>query len=152
MYSSAQVFCFEGLENIASYPVALYMRKDFHYKVEVNAIVETLSDAGFFVGWQREIKIKRKQEIASMIPITLPISHIAVAFIFLIGCGSILSTLAFLAENNISWKMKQRRKKKFWIYLEQFFDGQRHYMKNLPERLQQQNKHSQNENNFPYLE
>ncbi len=156
MYSSLQVFCFEGLENIASYPVALYMRKDFHLKDKLNAIVGELSEVGFLAEWKKDSQFKRIEETPYTIPIfiQLSVSHISATLVFATGGGSLLGILTFFAETIISWKVKQQRwgRRNFWKYLEKFFDGDRHYFKNLPDRLNKHRRHSKNENYFPYLE
>ncbi|XP_037033032.1 uncharacterized protein LOC119072018 [Bradysia coprophila] len=51
-YSPLQMFCLERLENIASYPIALYMRKDFPLAAKVDTIARQLLEAGFFVRWE----------------------------------------------------------------------------------------------------
>lgn len=86
------------------------------------------------------------------IPLRLPITHITAALIFLVGPGLLMSIGAFIIEKFVFWKMKQGTENKILIYLEQFFDGQRHYFKNLPERLQDQNECYVSESVFPYLE
>lgn len=149
LYSSSQVFCFKDLENIASYPVSLYMRKDFRLKEKLNEIIEQLLEAGYFDKWKTDCHLRGKYEEPYTIPLQLPITHISAALIFLFGVGSLLSTSTFIFEKLIFWKMHQRVKHKIWIYLQQFVDGERHYFKNVPERLQQQNKYS--EPDFPYL-
>lgn len=145
-YSPSQVFCFNRLENIVSYPIAFYMRKDFHLKDKVNDIIARLLNAGFFEKFNFKSG-KNQMPDATLLP--LSVSHISLA-LFLIGVGSLLSILAFVVENYVFGKMKQRINCKIWKYIEQFFDGQRHYFKNIPERLQAQNRYS--EANFPYLE
>ncbi|KAG4079216.1 hypothetical protein HA402_004591 [Bradysia odoriphaga] len=148
-YLQSEVFCFENLENIASYPVALYMRKNFNRKTKVDATVQQLFEAGFFDKWKRDSQLPRKHEMPYTLPLRLPVTHISAVLIFIIGVGSLMSILTFAAEKLIFWKMKQPNKHAIWKYLEQFVDGQRHYLKNLPERLQQ-NRHS--ESIFPYVE
>lgn len=150
--SSPQMTCLDRSENIASYPIALYIRKDFRLKADMNAIIHQLLESGFFVKWKSNSQIEEKHESSDLEPVSLTIEHISTALIFLIGCGSVLSTSAFAAENIIYWKMKKRRKDRhrIWIYVEQFFDGRRHYFKNVPERLEMQNKNL--EERFPYLD
>lgn len=129
----------------------MYMRKDFYWKDKVNTIVQQLVEAGLFVKWQRDSQLHGKYEIPyAAQPIRLPISHASAALVFLIGVGSLMSISTFIVEQFVFWKMKQPNKLKIWMYLEQFVDGHRHYLKNVPERLQKQNKHS--EIIFPYLE
>ncbi len=156
MYSNLEVFCFEGLENIASYPVALYMRKDFYLKDKLNEIVGALSEVGFLAEWKKGYQFKRIEEMPYTIPLyrQLSISNISANLVFTVGGGSLLGILTLVAEIIISWKMKQQRwgRRNIWKYLEEFFDGDRHYFKNLPDRLQKQRRHSENENCFPFLE
>lgn len=148
---SSQMFCFDGLENIATFPIALYMRHDFYLKEEINEILQQSLEAGFFVKWQGDFQIERKHE-SDTEPVPLGIANISAVLVFFIGCGSMFSTSVFIVENIIYRKRKQQRGNKYniWFYLEQFFDGRRNYFKNVPERLQKQNKNF--DQPFPYLD
>lgn len=149
-YSPSNVFCFNKLENIASYPIALYMQKDFYLKKQVDNIIRKIFDAGLVEKWLQDSCIE-KYESRYYPPDQLSVAYIGAALVFFLGVGSLFSISTFIAEKLVSWKMKQPARHKIWIYLEQFFDGKRHYFKNLPERLQRQNKYYVSENMFPYL-
>lgn len=132
------MFCFDDFENIASYPIALYMRKDFALKADVDAIAQQLLEAGFFVKWESDSRIEGERKSPYIIPLQLTVTHISAALIFLLGCGLMASTSAFAVESYVYWKLKGQGKMKrtIWIYLEQFLDGRRNYLKNVPQRLQ----------------
>lgn len=57
LYSQSKIYCFNGLENIATYPIALYMRKSFHLKDKVNDIIQEVSEAGLFEKWKEDSRL-----------------------------------------------------------------------------------------------
>ena len=76
------MFCFDGFENIATYPIALYMRQDFPLKEQVNEIVQLLLESGFFVKWQNDNQVDRKRE-SDPGPVPLTITHVSLLFFFI---------------------------------------------------------------------
>lgn len=134
-YSPEKMFCFDRNEIIASYQPRLLMRKDFPFKSRVNEIIRNAFEGGLFVKWSRESKRQRERVIQHerFLAISLQVSF--GPFLFFCGCGSILATLALLSEYIIFKKMSQKNRSRIWVYLEQFFDGKRHYLTNLPEKL-----------------
>lgn len=150
-YSPSKIYCFDRLENIRSYSIALYMQKRFYLKEKVNDIITELFKGGLLEKWDKQSQMRRKYEVAYTIPLRLPVTHIMVPIVFVLGVGSFMSISTFIVEIYVFWKI-EHSKHKIWIYLEQFFDGQRHYLKNVPERLQELKKHSISETYYPYVE
>lgn len=66
--------------------------------------------------------------------------NVMAVVIFVLFTGSMMSTATFFVEKFIFWKMQQQRKCKIFIYLDQFVDGHRHYLKNLPTNMHEENR------------
>lgn len=144
LYSPSRIYCFDRLENIANYPIALYMQKNSNFKDKIDNVILTLSQFGLIEKWNTEItglSPNNKHSKGNNTPHQLKMENIMAVILFVVCTGTMISTSTFLVEKYIFWKMAQRRKAKIFIYLDQFVDGQRHYLKNLDEE----------EENFVYL-
>lgn len=106
---------------------------------KLNEIIWQLLEGGFFVKWETNAQIERKVDRSETMQYKLPLTHFLVAMVFVLGCGSLISTSVFVMEQLIYWKMKRRQRggvHYIWILLEQFVDGRRYYFKNVLERLE----------------
>lgn len=134
-YSPSKIYCFDRDENIASYQPALLMRKDFALRQKIDEIIQYAFESGLFVKWDRDSQ-RKKERILPFIPETeLSLGHLSPAFVFIICVGSIMSILSVISELIIYRNMQQEQRSWIWMYFEQFFDGNRHYLKDLPEKL-----------------
>lgn len=138
-YSPLKIFCFDSDESIASYPMVLSMRKDFALKSKVDEIIRNSFEGGLFVKWERDTR--RKTEPLRPYEPQLELTLKECAFICFMGSvGFIVSILTFICEIIIYRKLKQNGRSPVWKYLRQFFDGNRHYLRNLPEKLKLNSK------------
>ncbi|XP_055309007.1 uncharacterized protein LOC129572917 [Sitodiplosis mosellana] len=134
-YSPAGIFCFDR-ESIASFQPAMLMRKDFALKRKIDEIIRNAFESGLFVKWDRDSQRKKERVIPFEPSVVLSVENIAMPLVFAIGVGSLMATAAFYCEILISRKIKENAPSRHWVYLEQFFDGERHYLKNMTEKLQ----------------
>lgn len=111
------------------------MRQDFDLQPKIYDIVQKLFEAGLFVKWNTDSQRWKRYEISDDPVIQLTVADIAFGLFFFTFIGSLMSIATFVCERIIFLKMKQRNKHTVWIYLEQFVDGHRHYLNNLPEKL-----------------
>lgn len=130
-YSASSIFCFDQNEHIASYQPAMMVRKGFPLESKINEIIQDAFESGLFIKWHRNSERKLERAIPNEPPTELTLKDLRFAFVWILLGGYILSTLAFISELIISRQMKQPSRSWIWAYLEQFFDGERHYFKNL---------------------
>lgn len=137
-YSPSKIYCFDRSQIIASYSIALCMKKDFRMQIQtdINETIKKLFEGGLFVKWHRDSQRCEKYEIPFSPSPKVTFDDLAGIFTFVYVVGSIMSISSFFCEKIIYHKMQQPNKHKIWIYLEQFFDGDRYYFKNLMETLQ----------------
>ena len=133
-YSPSTIFCFDRVESIASYQPTLLMRKDFDLKQKIDATIQYAFECGLFAKWDRDSQ-RKKERLMSFVPSDGLTLQSLSAFILVIIIGWIMSIASCVSELIIHRKLKQKQRSRIWKYLEQFFDGDRHYLKNLPERL-----------------
>lgn len=137
-YSPSKIYCFDQSQSIQSYSTALYMPTVFDLRLKIDKIIQKLLEGGLFVKWNKDSILRRKFEIPDSQPLGMTFEDISTPFIFLFIIGSVISMSSFICELIIFRKMKQHNRHVIWIYLEQFFDGRRHYFKNLMESGEQQ--------------
>lgn len=130
-YSPSGIFCFDSDENIASFQPRLLIRKDFAKKMKVNEIVQNAFEGGLVVKWSNDILRRRKPIIPPEPPIGITLKFFSPVLIFVLLMGSIMSTASFLCERIIHHKLKQCPQSWIWLRLEEFFDGERHYLRNI---------------------
>lgn len=135
IYSQSKIFCFNRSENIASYQPALFMQKTFQMNRRFDKIIRNAFESGLIVKWSRDSQRKKEREIQPEIIESILLKEMAFLYILLLFPGSFISILSFLCELIIHWKMRQSDSSRTWKYFEQFFDGKRHYLRNLPEKL-----------------
>lgn len=134
-YSPSKIFCFDRDKSIASYHPALMMRNEFHLRPRINEIIQNAFDSGLFDKWNRDNQKKKERLIPFEEPDALNIYHLIPAFINFIFCGSFISILTFFCECFIHRKMQEQNLSRNCMYVEQFLDSDRHYLKNLPEKI-----------------
>lgn len=136
-YQSNDIYCFNRKENIAEYRISMLINTDFNRQHNIDEIIQHILEAGLFTKWHSEytkVKIQSRIEFGSAY---VTIEQLSAAWVFGIVGGSILSTITFIAEITIYRMNRKPKAALIWLYLERFFDGQRHYLKSLPERLEQ---------------
>lgn len=135
-YSPRKIFCFDPSENIASYQPALLMRKDSPLKSRFNKVIRNAFEGGLFVKWNRDIQRKKKHSPPQEdIPTEILMEHLSGVIIWAYVFGCLMSFATFICEKIIFLKVKSSNRPRAWIYLEHFVDGERHYLKDLPNKL-----------------
>lgn len=137
-YSTSNIFCLDRNERIASYQLVLMLRKDIQLKLRIDGIIQKAFESGLFVKWDSDSKRKQKRlhELNSE-PNSeprLPLKNFGSIW-FICGTGYMFAIVAFIGEILIQYKMKQKHRYWFWIYLKRFVDGHRHYFRSIPEKL-----------------
>lgn len=135
-FSATDIFCFDKSESLISYPISLIV------KVEQKTIIDTVIRRLLEFGIIRKLKVdiqrmkKVHGEIAEdAVPSTLRFEHVYCVFVTTYGIGISFSILIWLFELFVDKRLRSPRAHRFWYFIERCIDGQRHYFKNLPERL-----------------
>lgn len=139
-YTDETIFCFKRSENILSYQLSLIMREGFRLNFRFNQLISNAFESGMIVQWERVSQRKRKRIIPNEPSLPLSIDQLGVAFAVILFWGSVLSFLSFISELIIHRKMKEERPHWIWSYFEQFFDGNRHYLKDLVHKKKTNNQ------------
>lgn len=129
-YTPSKIYCFKYKENISNYQPSLLIRKNSRSKADINRIIRRLFEAGILDKWKRDCQ-REKNEIFPIIPLEMQLEHLYLGLIFVLGIGSCLSIITFIAELITSAKINQEHSHRFWSYLEQFLSAQRYYFNNL---------------------
>ena len=111
------------------------MRQDLNLKRKIDKIISNAFESGLIEKWDRDNQRKKKHLPSHMPQLAYTMNEFGFAFVLVLGIGSLMAASSLLCEIIISHKMKQTPTRKIWSYLEQFFDGDRHYLKDLPEKL-----------------
>lgn len=137
-YSASEIFCFDSDQYIAGYQPRLWMwmQKDFTLESRINRIIQQAFEGGLFVKWHRDNQRKPKRMTRDNQWKPFNLKQFSLPFVTIYGLGIIVSILSFFSEIFIQRKMMQKQRSKVWIYLERFFDGKRHYLANLTDRLE----------------
>lgn len=130
-YSVSEIFCFNRNERIASFQPALLIRRDFAMRQRIDEIIQNAFEGGLFVKWDRDSQRRKKPLLPYSPKPILTLAEMAVLFVFFLIGGWILSISVFINEIVIKRKNQQPNRIRFWIFLEQMVDGERHYFKNL---------------------
>lgn len=143
-YLSTEIFCFDVDESIVSYQPRLLFQKHFPLISRFNEIIQHAFESGLFIKWDRDNRKKPERIVEYEQPMGLSLEHCQAFLVLFFLNGILLSVLTFLAEFYISIKRKQKPHSKLWKQLEIFFDGKRHYLKNLSKWLKSRstNTHS----------
>lgn len=139
-YSPNEIFCFGRDESIASYHPAFLIRKNFALNSKIDKIIQNAFESGLFVKWDWDNQRKKERLIQFEPPDELTIQHFLGSFVFLVSGGAVLATITLLSERLSFRKIQNPNCSRVWIYLEHIFDGQRHCLKNLPEKLMNKRK------------
>lgn len=135
-YLSSTIFCFDESENIANYKVSLLVSQQFNRTYDINHVIRRIFEADMLSKWYEDSRRREIFEPTEHIPIELTFEQFAPGIVFGLLIGLTLSFLAFVCEHIIRLKLSENNGNGIWIYLEHFFDGKRHYLQNLPERIQ----------------
>lgn len=133
-YSPFKFFCFDHSQRIRSVLIALKMRFDYELKTKFNKIVKNLFEGGLFMKWHRDNQRRGKYEVPFVVLDQVTMYHQGFFYIIL-GTGFLMSILTFCLEIVTFNKLKNRNSHWIWIHLDRFVDGERHYLKNLRNRI-----------------
>lgn len=139
-YNPNQIFCFNDHESIASYRVSMIIDREFNRRHNVNQLIQRIAESGLFSKWYSEHKRNWFDPSVDLGTLNVRIEQIVGPVVFDLSAGWILGLLCFIAENIIHRKLRDNNASRIWTKLGHFFDGERHYLTNLPERLQASRK------------
>lgn len=132
-YLSTEIFCFAADESIASYQPRLLFRKYFTLKSRVDQLIRNAFESGMFIKWDRENR-KRPERITEYEPpLEIRLEHWTGFLTLFFLTGNILSICTFFAERLIWSQRKLNPQSSRWKKIESFFDGKRHYFRDLSE-------------------
>lgn len=143
-FDPSKVLCFDRLENVATFPISLWMRKNVlnEKKAAIDDIINRIFESGLPTKWFSDYKHKTDSRVSHQLPNRLRVDQLAFAMCFLylpFICGSCLT----LCLEKITFQYQNKPKSHWiWKYMEQFCDGQRHYLLNLLCRWQENQKNS----------
>lgn len=139
-YNQNNIFCFDTREKIANNRISMLINRHFERRYNINGIIRRIIEAGLFEKWRSSRKRHHFNQASERSTLSLSFEQMALAFKFILCSGLFISTLTFLCEIVIARKMCERNPARIWVHLERFFDGKRHYLTNLPERLAKSRK------------
>lgn len=146
-YSPWEMFCFGSDQSIVNFQPRLMLRVDILLQSKINRIIQNAFESGLFSKWERDSQRKKERIFPIEPPLTLNLEQYSFALVTIYGSGVIISTLALCFEFVIRWNMIRSHQWRIWMYLQQFFDGQRHYFKDSVKILiesREQNDSQQN--------
>lgn len=136
-YNSNQIVCFNGNENIASYRISMIIDREFNRRHNINQLIQRIVESGLFSKWYSEHTRNWFDPSVNLGTLNVRVEQIVGPVVFDLAFGWILGLLCLIAENIIHSKLRDNNNaSRIWTHLEHFFDGKRHYFKNLPECLQ----------------
>lgn len=130
------MYCFDPKENIASYPIALALNSEFNHRHKLEEIIQRIFESGLIQKWSAPYQQKHIVRSVDFGSPSVRFEQLELAFYLVLPLGWSIAISAFLAELFIDRKLREGNAARIWMYLEQFFDGKRHYFINLPEKLQ----------------
>lgn len=128
-HSPWKMFCFNSDQSIVNFQPRLMMRVDILLQSKIDRIIQNAFESGLFTKWNRDSQRKKEHVFPIGPPLTLNLEQYSFALITVYGSGVIISILALCFEFIIQWNMMRPHRWWIWMYLQQFFDGQRHYFK-----------------------
>lgn len=138
-FSSSKIYCFDRTENIATYQVSLMIKKNTFIESTINKLARELTESGLFVKWNRDnskkSRILEESEIEG-----ISLKHFGSPLLLIYCVGLLTAFISFLWETITFSMMRKSNKVRIWKYLNAYFDGRRHVLKNLPEKIQGHSK------------
>lgn len=121
-------------EKIISFHPTILMMKGSPLTSNVNRIISHAFEGGLISKWNENVQRKAtEQHLESAYG--LGVKEYSPLFVFLLFGGAILATLSFCAECLIYRQIWKSPHSLIWNFLAKFFDGERHYLKDLPATL-----------------
>lgn len=130
-----QIYCFDRQENIASYPVSLIIKKSSPIKSKIEAVSRQLIESGLFVKWARDSRKRDTLRVPKEFE-GISLKHFDFPLLLICGIGLFVAFSSFIWEQITFHMMMKSTKTRFWSRLNTFFDSRRHFLKDLPEKLQ----------------
>lgn len=134
-FSASELFCLDKSESLVSYPITLVVKNE--RKAIIDTIIRRLDEFGFIQKLKLDMKSKKiLHTVEDDAPSALQFSEIYGAFIFFYGIGLVCSIIIWLFELFVNMKLNSQNAHRAWYFIDRCIDGQRHYFKDLPEKLQ----------------
>lgn len=124
--SRRKIFCLDRTQNILSYPVQLFMRKDYPFASEINKVIRRAVEGGLFTKWMRDTVVQRKGDLQELPVKPLQLEHISAAILAYI-LFTTFAYGAFVAEYTVHKRVHQKTTNhRFWKIADYLLDGDRH--------------------------
>lgn len=125
--SKSQLFCFDHFENLYSYSVSFWIRKDLYMTNDINGVIKGMIKNGLVLKWIRDHKTHSPEmSIINTDVLTLEEMMGAMAICVLNLLAAI--TVAVL-EQVIYRKTKKQSAHRYWILASKFIDSDRYLSK-----------------------
>lgn len=122
------VYCFDEANNIQTYPLKVFVRKDFPYQVELNKFIQYISENGLTIKWYKKHKFGPFFER----PPTYQFIEISIEMFLIIGSVAIIGLfvilLILLLERMVFKKIQSQGAIRLWHYIEMIIDPYRHFL------------------------
>lgn len=113
----------------------MVINREFNRPHNINTLIQRILEAGLFTKWHSKHKRVFGDRSVDFGAPSIHIEQLLAPICFMLVAGWILSIATFISERIVERKLRARNASRIWVYLEHFFDGKRHYLTNLPERL-----------------
>lgn len=133
-FSATEIFCFDKSESLISYPIALIVKNE--RKTVIDTVIKRFLEFGIVQKLLMNFhSMKETDGIADDVPLELRFEHVVGIFTCFYGIGMSISFLIWLFELLVNKMSRNDRSHHCWRFIERCIDGQRHYFKNLPDKL-----------------
>lgn len=130
------IYCLKESETIEKYFISLLIQNNVGLNEKIDKIIQNLFESGLFVKWIKDNRRGRNYRAVETVPEKLSMHHLHLGF-FIILAGLGIATAVFFAELIIFSKINQGNTSHwFWICLQWIVDGQRYFLRHVPEKLQ----------------
>lgn len=128
--AQSDIFCFEEDQNINSYLVAMYIRRDHHNLRKLNEIIERSFESGLFVKWARDSKVALPEATEDRPVISMELDQLyAAMFAYLVFI--FFAASSFVAEIFAFRNLTGPNPSRFWAVVKFLIDDERYFLKDI---------------------
>lgn len=129
---SRNIFCFNRLNNIQNYSVALLLHEQ---RIEIpkwNELIQQCIEAGLIEKWANDYYEQRSQVDRGHVVVIQPLAtHNFYGCLVLYGLFWWATVSTFILEIIVHTQLRNRNSHRLWRTIDWIIDGQRHFLKNL---------------------
>lgn len=127
--SQSKMYCFDETENIHNYHVSLYMRKGHSAEMKILEHLRRVYESGLIEKWRRDSRINYLYDAEDLTRMSrkLTMSHLY-GGLFMYALCLCISFVAFIGECVVHRRLRCRKPKTGWKWLDMFIDSDRHFM------------------------